>query len=51
MAEVSGGRERGRPRLGCINDVEVALDNRGMPVEPARQCTKYRKEWRTLVHM
>ena len=32
MAEVSGGRELGRPRLGCLNGVKVALGNRGMTV-------------------
>ena len=51
MAEVSGGRVRGRPRLGRMDVVKVALDNRGMSVEAARQCAKDRKEWRVLVHM
>ena len=51
MAEVSGGRVRGRPRLGWMNGVKVALGNRGMTVEAARQCAKDRKEWRALVHM
>ena len=46
MAEVSGGRVRGRPRLGWMgmDGVEVALGNRGMTEEDARQCTKDRKE-------
>ena len=43
MAEVSGGRVRGRPRLGLMDGVKVALDNRGMTVEAARQCAKDRK--------
>ena len=30
MAEVSGGRIRGRPRLGWTDGVKVALGNRGM---------------------
>ena len=30
MAEVSGSRVRGRPRLGWIDGVKVALGNRGM---------------------
>ena len=30
MAEVSGGRVRGRPRLGWMDGVKVALGNRGM---------------------
>ena len=49
--EVSGGRVRGRPRLGWMDGVKVALGNRGMTVEAARQCAKDRKEWRALVHM
>ena len=36
MAEVSGGRARGRARLGWMDDVKVALGNRGMTVEAAR---------------
>ena len=51
MAEVSGGQARGRPRLGWVDGVKVALGNRGMTVEAARQCAKDRKEWRALVHM
>ena len=52
MAEVSGGRIRGRPRLGWMNGVKVSLGNRGMThVEAARQCGKDRNEWRALVHM
>ena len=37
MAEVSGGRVRGRARLGWMDGVNVALGNRGMTVEAARQ--------------
>ena len=48
MAEVNGGRVRGRPRLGWMDGVKVALGNRGMTVEAARQCAKVR---RALVHM
>ena len=51
MAKVSGGRIRGRPRLGWMDGVKVALGNRGMTVEAARQCSKDRKEWRALVDM
>ena len=51
MAEVSGRRVRGRPRLGWMDGVMVALGNRGMTVEAARQCARDRKEWRALVHM
>ena len=51
MAEVSGGRVRARPRLGWMDGVKVALGNRGMTVEAARQCAKDRKACRALVHM
>ena len=51
MAEVSGGRVRGRPRLGWMDGVKVALGNRGMMVEAARQCVKDWKAWRALLYM
>ena len=51
MAEASGGRVRGRPRLGWMDGVKVASGNRGMTVEAARHFAKDRKEWRALVHM
>ena len=51
MAEISGGRLRGRPRFGWMDGVKVALGNRGMTVEAARQCANDRKEWRALLHM
>ena len=51
MAEVSGGWVLGRPRLGWMDGVKVALGNRGMTMEAALQCAKDRKEWRALVHM
>ena len=51
MADVSGGRVRGRPMLDWLVGVKVALGNRGMMVEAARQCTEDRKEWRALVHL
>ena len=40
MAEVSGGRVRGRPRLGWMGGMKVALGNRGMTVKTARQFVK-----------
>ena len=40
MAEVSGGRVQGRPRLGWTDSVKVTLGNREMTVEAARQCAK-----------
>ena len=51
MVKVSGGRVRGRLRLGWMDGVKVALGNRGMTVKDERQCTKHRKAWRALVHM
>ena len=48
MAEVSGGRVRGRPRLGWMDGVKVALDNRGMTVvlrNNARQIGKSGEPW------
>ena len=35
MAEVSGGQVQGRPRLGWMDGVKVALGNRRMMVEAA----------------
>ena len=46
MAEVSGGQVRGTQRLGRMDGVKVAVGNRGMTVEAARQCAKDQKEWR-----
>ena len=34
-----------------MDSVMMALGSRGMMVEAARQCAKYRKKWRALVHM
>ena len=33
MAEVSGGRVQGRPRLDWVGDVKVELGSRGMTVK------------------
>ena len=48
IAEVNGGRVRGRPRLGWMDGVKVALGNRGMKVssggksgEPWCICNRY----------
>ena len=51
MVEVRGLRVRRRPRLGWMDGVKVALDNRGITVKKARQCSEDWKEWRALVHM
>ena len=45
MAEVSEGRVRGRPRLGWMDGVKVALGNREMTVEAARKTGKNGKPW------
>ena len=45
MAEVSGGRVRGRPRLGWMDGVKVALGNRGITVEAARKSEKRGEPW------
>ena len=37
MAEVSGGRVRGRPSLGWMDGVKVSLGNRGITVEAEHQ--------------
>ena len=50
MADISGGRVRGRPRLGWMDGVKVALGNKRMTVVAARQCAKDRKEWRARVY-
>ena len=34
-----------------MDGMKVALGNRGMTVEAARQCVKDRKKWRALVQM
>ena len=40
MADVSGGRARGRPRLGWIDGVKITLGSRVMTVEAARKVQK-----------
>ena len=51
MAEISGGWVWEKLRLDWMDGLKVALGNRGVTVEAARQCAKDRKEWRALVHM
>ena len=48
MAEVSGGQVRGRPRLGWMDGVKVALGNRGITVDNARKIERVESP---LVHM
>ena len=45
MAEVNGLQVRGRPRLGWMDGVKVALGNRGMTVEAARKTGKSGEPW------
>ena len=45
MTEVSGGRVRGRPRLGWMDGEKVAFCNRGMTVEAARKIGKSGEPW------
>ena len=51
MAEVSGGRVRGREMLVLVDGVKMALGKRGMTVEAALEFAKDLKKWRALVHM
>ena len=44
ITKVSGGRVRGRPRLGWMDGVKMVLGSKRMTVEAARQ--KDSKEWR-----
>ena len=45
MAEVSGGRVRGRPRSDWMDGAKVALGNRSMTVEAARKIGKSGELW------
>ena len=49
MAEVSGRRVRGRPRLAWMDGVNVAWSNRGMTVEAARKIGKSGEPWHIYV--
>ena len=51
MAHVVEDGYGGRPNIGWMDDVKVAVCSREMTVEAARQCAKDRKEWRALGHM
>ena len=45
MTEVSGGRVRGRQRLGWMDGVKVALGNIRITVEAARKMENSGKSW------
>ena len=49
MAEVTRGLVRGRPRLGWMDGVKMALGSRGTTVEATRKCAKDRKARSALV--
>ena len=44
----SGGRVRGKPRLGWMDGVNVTLGSRRMTFETVRQCAKHGKEFGAL---
>ena len=45
IAAASQGRVRGRPRLGRMDGVKVALGNRGMTVEAADNARKTKESY------
>ena len=48
MADVSGGRVLGRPKLGVMDAVKVMLCSRGTTVEPSKNAQKIgrsRENW------
>ena len=51
MAEGSGGRVRGRPRLGWMDDVNVALEKEEWQWRLRDNARKIRREWRALVYL
>ena len=51
MAQASEVRVWGRPKLGWVDGLKVALGSWGMTVEAARQCVRDRKEWRAMVYV
>ena len=48
-SDVGGGRLRGRPRLGWMDCVKRALNERGMTVEQSRLIVRDRGKWRKTV--
>ena len=50
-AEVSGGWVQGRPKLGWMDGMKVALGCREKTGQAEKQCVKVNKEWIALVHM
>ena len=48
-AGVDGRGARGRPRVGWMDGVKVALNKRGMDVDEAKERARNRNEWRAIV--
>ena len=48
-ARVDGRNARGRPRLGWMDGVRRALNDRGMDVREASERARNRNEWRAIV--
>ena len=48
-AKVNGRGARGRPRLGWMDGVKRALQDRGMDVREARERARDRNAWRAIV--
>ena len=47
---VRGVRVRGKPRLGWIDGVKLALGNSAMTMKASGKCSKYGMAWRALVY-
>ena len=48
-ARVNGVGARGRPRLGWMDGVKRALQDRGMDVREAKERAKDRNDWRAIL--
>ena len=48
-SDAMGERPRGRPRMGWMDGVKRALDERGMSVERGRMIVRDRSNWRAVV--
>ena len=48
-ARVDGRNARGRPRLGWMDGVKRALNDKGMDVREESERARYRNEWRAIV--
>ena len=49
MAEVSGVRDRGRPKFCWMEGVKLALGNRGLAVEAGRNIGTSREPWSIML--